>query len=109
MSLYRYITKKSRFLFLALFALSMLSVGESIAADSDDLASDKIARSAQISGDWDIDGNGQVDALTDGLLILRYLFGLEGDALIKGVIAADATITSAADVEACFDTLMPTL
>jgi hypothetical protein len=57
----------------------------------------------------DIDGNGQVDALTDGLLILRYLFGLEGDALIKGVIAADATITSAADVEACFDTLMPTL
>ena len=57
----------------------------------------------------DIDGNGQVDALTDGLLILRYLFGLEGDALIKGVIAADATITSAADVEACFDTLMPAL
>ena len=52
MNFYRYITKKIRFLFLALVALSMLSVGESIAADSDDLASDKMARSAHISGDW---------------------------------------------------------
>ena len=26
----------------------------------------------------DIDGNGAVDALTDGLLVLRYLFGLTG-------------------------------
>ena len=44
MSLYRYITRKSTFLFLAVPVLSMLSVGESVAADSDDLASDKIAR-----------------------------------------------------------------
>ena len=31
----------------------------------------------------DADGSGQIDALTDGLLILRFLFGLEGDDLTK--------------------------
>jgi|TARA_B110000483_G_scaffold232747_1_gene300719 subtilisin-like proprotein convertase family protein len=55
----------------------------------------------------DIDGNGQVDALTDGLLILRYLFGLNGDALINGVIASDASRTSAAEIEAYLDALVP--
>ena len=94
MNFYRYITKKSRFLFLALVALSMLSVGESIAADSDDLASDKMARSAHISGDWDIDDNGQADALTDGLLFLRYAFELSGEPLISGVVADDAQYTT---------------
>ena len=57
----------------------------------------------------DIDGNGSVDALTDGLLILRYLFGLEGDTLIAGVVASDATRTSAEDIEAYLNTLMPSL
>jgi beta-glucanase (GH16 family) len=98
MSLYRYITRKSTFLFLAVPVLSMLSVGESVAADSDDLASDKIARSAQISGDWDIDGNGQADALTDGLLFLRYAFGLDGEPLINGVVAEDAQYTTAEEL-----------
>jgi hypothetical protein len=58
----------------------------------------------------DIDGNGQIDALTDGLLILRYLFGLEGDALITGVVvASDATRTTATDIEAHLKGLMPAL
>ena len=99
MNFYRYITKKSRFLFLALVALSMLSVGESIAADSDDLASDKMARSAHISGDWDIDDNGQADALTDGLLFLRYAFELSGEPLISGVVADDAQYTTVEELE----------
>ena len=33
---------------------------------------------------FDIDGNGATDALTDGLLSLRYLFGFRGDALTAG-------------------------
>ena len=57
----------------------------------------------------DIDGNGTIDALTDGLLTLRYLFGLEGDALIAGVVASDATRTTAVDIEAQLKTLMPAL
>jgi hypothetical protein len=35
----------------------------------------------------DVDGDGDVDALTDGLLILRDLFGLSGDALVTGVLS----------------------
>jgi hypothetical protein len=51
----------------------------------------------------DIDGNGEVDALTDGLLVLRYLFGLRGEALIGNVVANDATRTTAAAIEAYLD------
>jgi hypothetical protein len=47
----------------------------------------------------DVDGNGSNDALTDGLLVIRYLFGLRGEALISGAISADATRTTAADIE----------
>jgi hypothetical protein len=57
----------------------------------------------------DIDGNGEIDALTDGLLTLRYLFGLEGDTLIAGVVASDATRKTAAEIEAHLETLMPEL
>jgi len=55
----------------------------------------------------DIDGNGAQDALTDGLLILRYSFGLTGDSLISGVVAADATRKTAEEIEAYLETLMP--
>ena len=57
-----------------------------------------VARINSLGALLDIDGNGQVDALTDGLVILRYLFGLRGEALIAGVLAADATVTTAADI-----------
>ena len=55
----------------------------------------------------DIDGDGQIDALTDGLLTLRYLFGLEGDPLVNGVITGDAIRDTAAEIEAHLKTLMP--
>lgn len=48
----------------------------------------------------DIDGNGQTDALSDGLLILRYLFQLRGSALIDGVVKPDATRKTAVEIEA---------
>ncbi len=57
----------------------------------------------------DIDGNGQIDALTDGLLILRYLFGLDGDILINGVISIDATRTTAPEIEAYLADISPSL
>ena len=57
----------------------------------------------------DIDGNGEIDALTDGLLTLRYLFGLQGDTLINGVVAGDATRKTAEEIEAHLETLMPEL
>ena len=48
----------------------------------------------------DVDGNGEVDALSDGLIILRYLFGIQGDTLIDGTISPDATRTSIEEVVA---------
>ena len=50
-----------------------------------------------------------MDALTDGLLILRYVFGLRGSVLTAGVVAGDATRASAEEIEAHLETLMPAL
>ena len=55
----------------------------------------------------DVDGNGRVDALTDGLMILRYMFNLRGDALISGAIGSGATRTTAAQIEAYLLSVMP--
>ena len=48
---------------------------------------------------WDIDNDGNADALTDGLLLLRFSFGLRGDALTNGAISTDSNL-SPAEVEA---------
>ena len=55
----------------------------------------------------DIDGNGSVDALTDGLLLLRYLFGLSGDSLTAGVVGTGATLIESSDLEVYMAGLMP--
>lgn len=47
----------------------------------------------------DVDGDGAFDALTDGVLVIRYLFGLRGNSLIQGAIAASAVRATAADIE----------
>ena len=46
----------------------------------------------------DIDGSGSVDALTDGLLILRDLFGYSNSALVTGVISDSGTRTTSASI-----------
>ena len=53
---------------------------------------------------FDLDGNGSLDALTDGLLLLRHLFGLSGDAMINGVIGFGATRTSYDQIKSHIDT-----
>ena len=81
-----------------------------IASDATYTESVDIESRIETLGDLaDIDGNGDIDALTDGLLTLRYLFGLQGDTLINGVVAGDATRTTAEEIEAHLETLMPTL
>ena len=47
----------------------------------------------------DVDGDGVFDALTDGVLVIRYLFGLRGDALIQGLISTRAVRTTSAQIE----------
>jgi hypothetical protein len=55
----------------------------------------------------DIDGSANVDALTDGLMLLRYLFGLRGDSLIDAAVANGASRSTATDIEAYIISLMP--
>ena len=54
----------------------------------------------------DVDGNGQADALTDGLMLMRYLFGLRGGALVAGAIGPGA-LRNAAQIEAYIQSLAP--
>ena len=49
---------------------------------------------------FDIDDNTQTDALTDGLLSIRYLFGFRGAPLISNALAGDANRTTAEEIEA---------
>ena len=55
----------------------------------------------------DIDGNGEIDALTDGLILLRYLFSISGDPLINGAIASNASRTSASDIQHYIEQYLP--
>ena len=54
--------------------------------------------SLKTNGTLDIDGNGSVGLTTDGVLLIRAIFGLTGTSLIQGAIASDAT-RSAAEIE----------
>ena len=45
----------------------------------------------------DVDGNGEQDALTDGLLIIRALFGFEEEALLAGAVSETATRSEIGD------------
>jgi hypothetical protein len=55
----------------------------------------------------DIDSNGTADAMTDGMLILRYLFGLRGTALIAGVVDPSGARNTATEIETYIQSLMP--
>jgi hypothetical protein len=55
----------------------------------------------------DIDGNGVADALSDGVLIVRYLFGFRGAVLIDGVVdTVDGTRTTAPEIEAYIQSIL---
>ena len=55
----------------------------------------------------DVDDNGVVDALTDGILVLRFLFGFAGESLIKDAVAQGCANCTSQEVEAFLQTLMP--
>ena len=69
-------------------------------------ASEIQARIDEMGNTLDIDNNSNKDALTDGLIILRYLFGLRGDVLISGVVASDAKRTSSTEIQSYLESLM---
>ena len=56
-------------------------------------ATDPIGNTSEFSflAVLDVDGNGKYDALTDGLIVLRYMFGLTGPSLTSGAVGNGAT------------------
>lgn len=55
----------------------------------------------------DVDGNGVRDAATDGILIIRYLFGFRGDALVSSAVGLGATRTTGDEIAAFLDDFTP--
>mgnify|MGYP003314448416 CR=1 FL=1 len=81
-----------------------------VATDAQYKTAFEIQERISLLGDLaDVDGNGEIDALTDGLIVLRYLFGLRGESLIAGVVAGNATRTSHEAIEAHLASLTPVL
>ena len=62
-------------------------------------ASDISSYLTEAETELDIDGSGDVTALTDGLILIRYLFGFSGDSLIGGAIGTNATRTTSTEIE----------
>ena len=53
----------------------------------------------------DVDGNGTTEPLTDGLLVLRFLFGFTGATLTTGAVGAGCTRCDAAAIVAYLQSL----
>ena len=53
----------------------------------------------------DVDADGQVKALTDGLIIIRHLFGFSGNSLVAGALGSNAQRTDPAELKAHIDSL----
>ena len=82
-------------------------MSEAVATDAIYKSSEKIESGIVILCDLaDIDGNGDIQALSDGLLTLRYLFSLQGDVIIDGVASNNAIRITAQQIEAHVNTLM---
>jgi hypothetical protein len=82
------------------------SLGDGVASATISSASAKLASGfinelygANFSCILDIDGNGTVDPRTDGLMLVRAMFGLIGTAVTNGALATDAKKTSWAEVQ----------
>jgi hypothetical protein len=53
----------------------------------------------------EIDGDGSIGALTDGLLVLRYLFGFTGSALAVGAVSGGCTRCSPTEIKDYLDSI----
>jgi len=47
----------------------------------------------------DIDASGEVDAMTDGLLMMRSMFGFTDDVLVDGAVSANCTECDSAQIQ----------
>jgi hypothetical protein len=90
------------------FGVSGSSLTDGVMALNSTMSSEEVAvavdKAAMIA---DVDGNGEMNALTDALVVLRYLFGLRDQVLVDGVVASDATRISVEAIEQHIELYMP--
>ena len=90
------------------FGVSGSSLTDGVMALNSTMSSEEVAvavdKAAMIA---DVDGNGEMNALTDALVVLRYLFGLRDQVLVDGVVASDATRISVEVIEQHIELYMP--
>ena len=55
----------------------------------------------------DIDDDGSVGALSDGLLIIRHRFGFTGSALVSGALGTNANRTDPDEISDYIESLVP--
>ena len=80
----------------------------SVSVEATVVGSDAIKTRLQtIQSVLDIDDDEKVLALTDGLLILRYLFGFNGQSLIGGAVSEQGSRQDADEITAYLEALMP--
>jgi glucose/arabinose dehydrogenase len=60
---------------------------------------------ASLAVDLDVDGNSVTDALTDGALVLRWLFGFRGPALVAEAVAPECTRCEPEEIDAYLEAL----
>ena len=92
-----------------LFGFSSNSlVSGAVAADGSRVEAQAISTYLSEAGSQlDIDGDGESKALTDGLLLIRYLFGFSGDSLTSGAVGVTATRTSGLEISAYISDRLP--
>jgi hypothetical protein len=61
---------------------------------------------AWLGGVLDIDGDGEIEPLTDGMLVARYLFGFRGSMLTTGAVAGDCSRCTANALESYLSDLI---
>ena len=54
---------------------------------------------------WDVDKNAEIDALTDGLLILRYSFGLNSESLTNDAVASNSPLSTTEVITSITETM----
>ena len=89
------------------FTGDALATGAIFTDASRDRAEDISALLAGADSELDIDGNGESKALSDGLLLIRYLFGFTGDALTVSAIGEGATRDTSEAIEAYISDRVP--
>ena len=80
------------------------------AADEEGARTSAEAVSSYLSdadAELDIDGDGESKPLTDGLLLIRYLFGFSGGSLTAGAIGSEATRATAEEIESYIEARTP--